>query len=111
MAKISRLNDPSVLEAAKPRPRQPSPKTLERQKQYEQFRELMGRLTDPNQVFQVDLDENEKPLTVRLRLLKVAAEARKDIAVRKHGTGFAVGLMTPERRSRRGRRPRVAVPV
>ena|SRR2546425_89912 len=106
MAKIRTLNDPSVLAASKPRSREPNPKTLERQQQYSQFRDLMAKLNKPEQVFQVDLDDSEKPLTVRLRLLKVASESGKEIAVRKHGDGFAVGLMTPERRSRRGRRPR-----
>jgi len=32
----------------------------------------------------------------------------KEIVVRKYGNGFAVGLMTPERRSRRGRKPKSA---
>jgi hypothetical protein len=54
------------------------------------------------------LDSTEKPLTVRQRLLKVAADSGKEIVVRKYGNGFAVGLMTPERRSRRGRKPKSA---
>jgi hypothetical protein len=38
--------------------------------------------------------------------MKVAAEQGVDIAVTKHGDGFLVGLMTPERRARRrGRKP------
>jgi len=40
---------------------------------------------------------------VRQRLLRVASTLGTEVAVRKHGTGFVVGLMTPERRTRRGR--------
>jgi hypothetical protein len=57
-------------------------------------------------VFAVKLDDGEKPLTVRQRLMRAAAEANVEIAVRKHGeNGFLVGLLTPERRTKRGRRP------
>ena len=67
-----------------------------------------NKLNDPNQVYEIQLDANEKPLTVRQRLLKVAQESGKEIVDRKYGNGFAIGLMTPERRSRRGRKPKSA---
>ena len=108
MSKIRELKDASVLDAPKPRPRELSAAALARQKEYGRLRDLMNKLNDPNQVYEIVLDPSEKPLTVRQRLLKVAAESGKEIVVRKYGNGFAVGLMTPERRSRRGRKPKSA---
>jgi hypothetical protein len=108
VSKIRELKDASVLDAPKPRPRELSPAALARQKEYARLRDLMNKLNDPGQVYEIVLDSTEKPLTVRQRLLKVAAESNKEIVVRKYGNGFAIGLMTPERRSRRGRKPKGA---
>ena len=69
-------------------------------------RSVIDRLEGPNDVFKVALDEGEKAATIRQRLLKVAAEQGKDIAVQMRGDHLLVGLMTPERRPRRGRRPK-----
>ncbi len=82
-----------------------SPRAQEREQQKRQFRKLMGRLQGPEDVFQVKLGSGDKAVTVRQRLMKVAAEEGKEVAVRTHGKGFLVGIMTPERRSRPGRRP------
>ena len=106
MSRIRQLNDASVLDAPKPRPRELSPAAIARQKEYSRLRDLMNKLNDPGQVYEIVLESHEKALTVRQRLLKVAKESGKDIVVRKYGNGFAVGLMTPERRSRRGRKPK-----
>jgi len=108
VSKIRQLSDASVLDAPKPRPRELSPAAVARQKEYNRLRDLMNKLNEPLQVYEIVLDATEKPLTVRQRLLKVAAESGKEIVVRKYGNGFAVGLMTPERRSRRGRKPKSA---
>src|SRR4051812_32715590 len=108
MSKIRELKDATVLDAPKPRPRELSAAALGRQKEYGRLRDLMNKLNDPGQVYEIVLEPTEKPLTVRQRLLKVANESGKDIVVRKYGSGFAVGLMTPERRSRRGRKPKSA---
>jgi hypothetical protein len=62
------------------------------------------RSTRPNDVFEVRFEKNDKPLTVRQRLLRAAQEAGKEVVVRKAENGWLVGLATPERRSRRGRR-------
>lgn len=107
MVKIRRA-DASLMDTPKRSSRgtrELSPKALERERQSRQLTQLIGRLNDPNEVFEVRLDPDEKPATVRQRLLRAAAEADREIAVRKHNSGFLVGLMTPERRSRRGRRP------
>jgi hypothetical protein len=90
--------------ASRPSARQLSPAARAREQQYRQFKRLIGQLTGPDQVFAVHLDATEKPITIRQRLLHVAAESHVEIAVRKHGDGFLVGLLTPERRTNRGRR-------
>lgn len=106
MSKIRQLNDASILDAPKPRPRELSPAAIARQKEYNRLRDLMNKLNDPDQVYEIVLEPGEKALTVRQRLLKVAAESNKEIVVRKYKDGFAIGLMTAERRSRRGRKPK-----
>jgi len=99
-----RKADPALMDkAAKPK-RELSPAARERSQQQRQFKRLIGQLKGPEQVFVVRLDPTEKPITIRQRLLRVAAEANVEIAVRKHGAGFLVGLLTPERRTNRGRR-------
>ena len=110
MPRISRLNDPSVLATRAHRERELSPKAKERKAAYEQYQELIDALGSDEDVFGVELDPTESRATARARLLRVAGKSGKEIAVRKYGTGFAVGLMTPERRSARGR-PRRQVPT
>lgn len=106
---MARIRQVDVTEMDQPRTgrsaaQELTPAARERQRQQRQFTQLMGRLTDTGTVFEVRLGKDEKPLTVRQRLLRAASEARKEIAVRKSENGFYVGLMTPERRSKRGRR-------
>ncbi len=105
MVKI-RKADPSLMDKSGSRrqTRELSPRAAERQRQQQQFSRLISQLTDADQVFEVQLGPEEKPLTIRQRLLKAATDANVEVAVRKHGNGFLVGLMTPERRSNRGRR-------
>lgn len=84
-----------------------SPRAQARLAQYEVLRKsVISRLDGPDDVFEVRLEPGEKAVTIRQRLLKVAADANVEIAVRNRGDHLLVGLMTPERRSRRGRRPR-----
>ena len=99
-----RKADPALMDKAAKPARELSPAAKEREQQQRQFKRLIGRLTGPVQVFSVRLDPNEKPITIRQRLLRAAAEANVEIAVRKHGDGFLVGLLTPDRRTNRGRR-------
>jgi hypothetical protein len=103
MVKV-RKADPALMDKAGPRPRKLSPAALVREQQQRQFKRLIGQLKGPEQVFEVRLEATEKPITIRQRLLRVAADAKVEIAVRKHGDGFLVGLLTPERRTNRGRR-------
>lgn len=64
-------------------------------------------ITDESVVYEVVLEPDEKPLTVRQQLLRASKVAGVEIAVRKSPRGFYVGLMTPERRSNRGRKAAV----
>ena len=107
MVKIRRA-DPSLMDRTNGRrsTRELSPRAAERQRQQQQFGRMISGLTGPDQVFEVQLGAEEKPVTIRQRILKAARDANVEVAVRKHGDGFLVGLMTPERRSRRGRKPR-----
>ena len=98
-----RKADPALMDKGSQRPRELSPAAREREEQNRKFKR-------PEQVFEVRLDATEKPITIRQRLLRVAAEAKVEIAVRKHGDGFLVGLLTPERRTNRGRRAAGAAP-
>jgi hypothetical protein len=103
MVKV-RKADPALMDKASQKVRELSPAAREREQQQRQFKRLIGHLKGPEQVFEVRLDPTEKPITIRQRLLRSAADANVEIAVRKHGDGFLVGLLTPERRTNRGRR-------
>jgi hypothetical protein len=98
---VTMLDKPKRAASA---PRELSPRARERMEQERQFRRMLSRVTDRDSVFEVRLDDSEKPLTVRQRLMKVAEEQGKEIVVRKSERGWLVGLATPDRRSRRGRR-------
>ena len=98
-----RKADPALMDKPK-ESNELSPAARERDQQQRQFKRMIGKLKGPDQVFVVRLDPTEKPITIRQRLLRVAAEANVEIAVRKHENGFLVGLLTPERRTNRGRR-------
>ncbi len=99
-----RKADPALMDKGSKSPRELSPAAREREQQARQFKRLIAQLIGPDQVFEVRLDPNEKPITIRQRLLRVAADENVEIAVRKHRSGFLVGLLTPERRTNRGRK-------
>jgi hypothetical protein len=106
MVKIKKV-DPSVID--RPRPTRGvaselTPAQRERRQQQRQFTRLMEDLNDTDTVFEVRLGKEEKAVTVRQRILKAAQDTGKEVAVRKSPNGFVVGLMTPERRSTRGRK-------
>lgn len=65
-------------------------------------------ITDTSIVYEVSLEDDEKPAAVRQKLLRASKLADVEIAVRKSPKGWYVGLMTPARRSTRGRKPRAA---
>lgn len=84
--------------------REMSPRARERLAQQRQFERMLSKVADRDTVFEIRLDGEEKALTVRQRLMKAAEATGKDIVVRKSERGWLVGMATPDRRSRRGRR-------
>ncbi len=105
MAKIRQV-DVAMLDRPKSatRPPQLSPRAQARLAQHRQFMQMISKVRDSDTVFEVRLDPDEKALTVRQRLMKAAEDAGREIVVRKSEKGWLVGLATPDRRSRRGRR-------
>jgi hypothetical protein len=104
MVRIQQV-DAGMMDAPKTRATaQLTPEQRERQRQQRQLTRMMSRLNDPAVVFEVRLGRGEKAITVRQRLLRAAGDSGKEIAVRKSENGFLVGLMTPGRRSNRGRK-------
>ena len=70
----------------------------------------MSKITDESVVFEAVLQKGEKPATVRAQLLRAAKLAGVEIAVKKSSAGFYFGLMTPKRKSNRGRKPKQGSP-
>ncbi len=97
------LMDRPTRATAKPA-RQLTPAQAERLAQQKQFARLVGHLNDASDVYEVRLTKDEKAITIRQRLLRAAQDAGKEVAVRRSTRGFLVGLMTPDRRSNRGRK-------
>lgn len=64
-------------------------------------------ITDDQVVYEVTLEDGEKAATVRQKLLRASKLADVEVAIRKAPRGgWFVGLMTPARRSTRGRKPK-----
>ncbi len=61
------------------------------------------KITDESVVYEAVLQADDKPATVRAQILRAAKLAGVELAVKKSPDGFYLGLMTPARRSRRGR--------
>lgn len=98
---VTTLDKPKVA-AGK---RELTPLQRQREEQQRQLSRMLSRITDRDTVFEVRVENDEKPLTIRQRLMRVAQEQGKDIVVRKSERGWLVGMATDDRRSRRGRRP------
>ncbi|HSM33314.1 MAG TPA: hypothetical protein VK987_04435 [Anaerolineae bacterium] len=61
------------------------------------------KITDESVVYEAVLQPDEKPATVRAQIARAAKLAGVDIAIKRSPEGFYLGLMTPKRRSKRGR--------
>src|SRR5262245_22526915 len=96
------LDKPKATRAT---PRELTPRQKERLAQQKQFERMLRKVNDRDTVVEVRLEAGEKALTVRQRLMKAAEATGKEIVVRKSEKGWLVGLSTPDRKSRRGRRP------
>lgn len=99
MSRIRKV-DPTVMV---PKPREPAPRGRRVSPEQQKLIARMKSITDENVVYEVVLEEGEKPLTIRQQIIRAARAAGVEVAVRKSEAGFYVGLMTPERRVRRGR--------
>ncbi len=93
--------DPSVM---LPQPKPAAPRGRRVSPEQQALIARMKTITDESVVYEVILEPGEKPLTVRQQVIRAARAAGVEIAIRKSEKGFYVGLMTPERRSRRGRK-------
>jgi hypothetical protein len=61
------------------------------------------KITDESVVYEAVLGKDEKLATVRAQIVRAAKLAGVEIAVKKSPDGFYFGLMTPKRKSKRGR--------
>ena len=61
------------------------------------------KITDESVVYEAVVGSDEKPATVRAQIMRAAKLAGVEIAVKKSPDGFYFGLMTPKRKSKRGR--------
>jgi len=98
---VAMLDKPKTTRAAT---KELSPRARERLAQQKSFERMLAKIGDRDTVFEIRLEGDEKPLTIRQRLMKAAEATGKEIVVRKSDKGWLVGLSTPDRKSRRGRR-------
>jgi len=98
---VALLDKPKQARAAA---RELTPKARERLAQQKQFERMLTKIGDRDTVFEIRLEGTEKALTVRQRLMKAAQATGKDVVVRKSDKGWLVGMSTPDRKSKRGRR-------
>ena len=106
MVKIRQV-DVAMLDKPKsssPSARELTPRARERLAQQKQFERMLTRIGDRDTVFEIRLEGDEKALTVRQRLMKAAEATGKEVVVRKSDRGWLVGMSTPDRKSKRGRR-------
>ena len=105
-----RKSDPAAMSPKRVAAARPlSPRARARLEQTELLNKaVLSKLNGPEDVFEVKLEAGEKAATIRQRLLRAAADRNLEIAIRIRDDSVFVGLMTPERRSRRGRKPKAA---
>jgi hypothetical protein len=97
--------DPSLMDArGQSQAHALTPAQLRRLELDQQLRAALAKLRSPADVYEIRLEDGEKSINIRQRLLRLASGLGVEIAVRKHGDGLLIGLLTPERRSNRGRR-------
>lgn len=102
---VAMLDKPKASRAAA---RELTPRARERLAQQKQFERMLTKIGDRDTVFEIRLEGEEKALTVRQRLMKAAEATGKEVVVRKSDKGWLVGMSTPDRKSRRGRRKSAA---
>lgn len=68
-------------------------------------------IVDATVVYEVSLEAGEKAPAVRQKLLRAAKLADVQVAIKKSPKGFYIGMMTPARRSKAGRKPKAVAPA
>ena len=61
------------------------------------------KITDESVVYEAVLEPEEKPATARAQIMRAAKLAGVEVAIKRSPEGFYFGLMTPKRKTRRGR--------
>ena len=85
-----------------------TPAQLRRREQDHQLQAAISKLRSAADVYEIGLEAGEKSIAIRQKLFRAASVAGIEIAIRKHGDGLLIGLLTPERRNTRSRRRVVA---
>lgn len=98
MPKYRKVDAELIDNPPKPKPRG-RPVSPEQQALVNRIR----KITDESVVYEAIIQDEEKPATVRAQILRAAKLAGVELAVKKSPDGFYFGLMTPARKSRRGR--------
>lgn len=88
-----------LMDAPRPRKQRGRPISPEQQALISRLR----KITDESVVYEAVLEAGEKPATVRAQIVRAAKLAGVEVAIKKSPNGFYVGLMTPKRRTNRGR--------
>jgi hypothetical protein len=106
MVKIRRV-DASVM-ATPPRADRPkSPAQVAREKRDLELKKALDGLKGPEDAYEIAVEGDEKPLTIRQAFAKQARAAGIAVSFRRSEKGWYVGLLTAGRRTGRGRKPAV----
>jgi hypothetical protein len=108
MVKVRKV-DASVMATPKKADRPMSPAQLAREKRDLELKKALDGLKGPEDAFEIAVEGGEKPLTIRQAFAKQAKAAGIPVSFRKSEKGWYVGLLTPERRTGRGRKPAAGV--
>jgi hypothetical protein len=104
MVKVRKV-DASVMATSQKADRPKSPAQLAREKRDLELRKALDGLKGPEDAYEIAVEGDEKPLTIRQAFAKQAKAAGIAVSFRRSEKGWYVGLLTPERRTGRGRKP------
>jgi hypothetical protein len=108
MVKVRKV-DASLMATVKRADRPRSPAQLARERRDLELKKALDGLKAPDDAYEIVVEGDEKPLTIRQAFAKQAKTAGIQVSFRKSEKGWYVGLLTPERRTGRGRKPAVGV--
>jgi hypothetical protein len=108
MVKVRKV-DASVMATPARADRPKSPAQVAREKRDLELRKALDGLKGPEDAYEIVVEGDEKPLTIRQAFSKQAKAAGIAVSFRRSEKGWYVGLLTPERRTGRGRKPAAGV--